>query len=290
MKNKSALFNLNKGYRSPLEGNAFGAKLKENMDNGMSKSEAATAAASALSNLNKGYGQQVKSPLETDGIIIKALRSIGTKEAADKVKQRRQASGNFTMAELVAKKASKSNTTNLGPIGTAKNEFGPMTEKQANYAANQAKPPTQIKSIGTSGVQNDGSGNEGFGIGSSTKTPKVKTKPIVKARKTVNAVKTTSAYAQKIKTTGPKVKSAEAKADLKIMPIVKDATSSRKSRRLKKTIGKAVEARNKGEKAIKNIKSSSSASDIAKNQAKALKQRRKYDRMKKRAGRIGKRM
>lgn len=120
MKNKSALFNLNKGYRSPLEGNAFGAKLKENMDNGMSKSEAATAAASALSNLNKGYGQQVKSPLETDGIIIKALRSIGTKEAADKVKQRRQASGNFTMAELAAKKASKSNTTNLGPIGTAK--------------------------------------------------------------------------------------------------------------------------------------------------------------------------
>lgn len=39
---------------------------------------------------------------------------------------------------------------------------------------------------------------------------------------------------KKIKTTGPKVKSAEAKADLKIMPIVKDATSSRKSRRLKK--------------------------------------------------------
>jgi len=74
------------------------------------------------------------------------------------------------------------------------------------------------------------------------------------------------------------------------MPIVKDATNSRKSRRLKKTIAKAGQARAKGEKAIKNIKSSSSASDIAKNQSKALKQRRKYDRMAKRAERIGKRM
>jgi|14_taG_2_1085336.scaffolds.fasta_scaffold06244_6 hypothetical protein len=242
-----------------------------------------------LYNLNKGY----RTPLSIeDGIIVKALRSIGSKEARDKAKQKRKASGNFTIAELAAKKASKSNTTNLGPIGTAKNEFGPMTEKQANYAANQAMPPTQIKSIGTSGVQNDGSGNEGFGIGSSTKTPKVKTKPVAKTRKKINALKsnTKSTGKQKLKTTGPKIKSAEAKADLTIMPIVKDATSSRKSRRLEKTIGKAVEARNKGEKAIKNIKSSSSASDIAKNQAKALKQRRKYDRMKKRAGRIGKRM
>ena len=242
---------------------------------------------SALFNLNKGY----KTPLEVDGLIIKALRSIGTKEVADKVQQRRKASGNFTMAELAAKKASKSNATNLGPIGTAKNEFGPMTEKQANYAANQLKPPTQIKSVGTSGVQNDGSGNEGFGIGSSTKTkPAVKTKPKVKARKKVKAAKTTSTYAQKIKTNGPKVKSAEAKADLTIMPIVKDATNSRKSRRLKKTIAKAGQARAKGKKAIKNIKSSSSASNIAKNQSKALKQRRKYDRMAKRAERIGKRM
>jgi hypothetical protein len=215
---------------------------------------------SALFNLNKGY----KTPLEVDGLIIKALRSIGTKEVADKVQQRRRASGNLTMAELAAKKTSTSNKANLGPIGSAKNDFGPMTEKQANYAANQLKPPTQIKSIGTSGVQNDGSGNEGFGIGSSAKT-----KPAVN---------------------GPKVKSAEAKADLKIMPIVKDATNSRKSRRLKKTIAKASQARAKGEKAIKNIKSSSSTSDIAKNQSKALKQRRKYDRMAKRAERIGKRM
>ena len=241
---------------------------------------------SALFNLNKGY----KTPLEVDGLIIKALRSIGTKEVADKVQQRRRASGNLTMAELAAKKTSTSNKANLGPVGSAKNDFGPMTEKQANYAANQLKPPTQIKSIGTSGVQNDGSGNEGFGIGSSAKTPKVKTKPVAKTRKKVKAVKTTSTYAQKIKTDGPKVKSAEAKADLKIMPIVKDATNSRKSRRLKKTIAKAGQARAKGEKAIKNIKSSSSASDIAKNQSKALKQRRKYDRMAKRAERIGKRM
>ena len=138
---------------------------------------------SALFNLNKGY----KTPLEVDGLIIKALRSIGTKEVADKVQQRRKASGNFTMAELAAKKASKSNATNLGPIGTAKNEFGPMTEKQANYAANQLKPPTQIKSVGTSGVQNDGSGNEGFGIGSSTKTkPAVKTKFMGSGQNNIN--------------------------------------------------------------------------------------------------------
>jgi len=104
---------------------------------------------SALFNLNKGY----KTPLEVDGLIIKALRSIGTKEVADKVQQRRRASGNLTMAELAAKKTSTSNKANLGPVGSAKNDFGPMTEKQANYASNQLKPPTQIKSIGTSGVQ-----------------------------------------------------------------------------------------------------------------------------------------
>ena len=71
MKEKSALFNLNKGYKSPLEGNAFGGKLKENMDKGMSKSDAAKQAAADLqdmpvdnraggstpaANMNKGYG------------------------------------------------------------------------------------------------------------------------------------------------------------------------------------------------------------------------------------------
>tara|TARA_R110000765_G_scaffold146506_2_gene248898 strand:+ start:1660 stop:2643 length:984 start_codon:yes stop_codon:yes gene_type:complete len=326
MKEKSALFNLNKGYKSPLEGNAFGGKLKENMDKGMSKSDAAKQAAadlqdmpvdnraggstpaanmnkgygqqvkSPMSNLNKGYGQQVTGPLNVDGIIVKGLRSlrnsissIGSDFEKSKVRKNRIASGeaNDTKLQGIPTKAPKFST---GGYNKATADT-----KLKTSLSNSTKPmpggSTQIPSVGTSGVQNDGSGNEGYGVGGSTKKPavKVKPKPIVKARKTVNAVKTTSASAQKIKTTGPKVKSAEAKADLKIMPIVKDATSSRKSRRIQKAIGKATEARAKGTKAIKNIKSSSSASDVAKNQAKALKQRRKYDRMKKRVERISKR-
>ncbi len=267
MKNKSALFNLNKGYKSPLEGNAFGAKLKENMDNGMSKSEAAAAAASALSNLNKGYGQQVKSPLETDGIIIKALRSIGSDYERFKTRKKRIESGSAIDPKLQGVPTKSPKFSTGGYDKTA------ADAKLKNDLAKSA----EIKDMP---LVKD----------ATAKRPgdTVKTKP----RKKVNALKSNfkSTDKQKLKTTGPKVKSAEAKADLTIMPIVKDATSSRKSRRLEKTIGKAVEARNKGEKAIKNIKSSSSASDIAKNQAKALKQRRKYDRMKKRAGRIGKRM
>ena len=312
MKEKSALFNLNKGYKSPLEGNAFGGKLKENMDKGMSKSNAAKQAAADLqdmpvdnraggstpaANMNKGYGQQVKSPLGIeDGIIIKGLRSlrnsissIGSDFEKSKVRKNRIASGEANDKKLqgVPTKAPKFST---GGYNKATADT-----KLKTSLSNSTKPmpggSTQIPSVGTSGVQNDGSGNEGYGVGGSTKKPvvKVKTKPIVKARKKVNAVKTISASAKKIKTTGPKVKSAEAKADLKIMPIVKDATSSRKSRRIQKAIGKATEARAKGTKAIKNIKSSSSASDVAKNQAKALKQRRKYDRMKKRVERISKR-
>tara|TARA_R110001592_G_scaffold43570_5_gene141115 strand:- start:21256 stop:22389 length:1134 start_codon:yes stop_codon:yes gene_type:complete len=356
MKEKSALFNLNKGYKSPLEGNAFGGKLKENMDKGMSKSDAAKQAAadlqdmpvdnraggstpaanmnkgygqqvtSPMSNLNKGYGQQVKSPLGIeDGIIIKGLRSIGSKSVSEKVQQKRKASGNFTMAELAAQKALKSNKTNLGPIGSAKNNFGPITEKQANYAANQLKPPTQIKSVGTSGVQNDGSGNEGYGVGGSTKKPvvKIKTEPIVKARKTVNALKTTSTSIQKIKTTGPSnrsddfaktaaatksfrsstnkptstvKKASKEKASEKIMSRKeiraakqKDKASgmSRKEVRLNKTKRKAAAAKAKTNKIAKSIDASKPKSaDTGTKQIAAKSQRNKAKRLENRAIKI----
>ena len=135
MKEKSALFNLNKGYKSPLEGNAFGGKLKENMDKGMSKSDAAKQAAADLqdmpvdnraggstpaANMNKGYGQQVKSPLGIeDGIIIKGLRglrdsisSIGSDFEKSKVRKKRIASGevNDTKLQGVPTKAPKFST------------------------------------------------------------------------------------------------------------------------------------------------------------------------------------
>lgn len=60
---------------NPLEGNAFGGKMAENMAKGMSKKEAAAQAARDLkdmpidnrasnpvSNLNKGYGSKMGKP------------------------------------------------------------------------------------------------------------------------------------------------------------------------------------------------------------------------------------
>ena len=142
--------------------------------------------------------------------------------------------------------------------------------------ANSTKPTlggsTQIPSVGTSGVQNDGSGNQGYGVGGSVKKPvKVKTKPRAKVKGINSTLKSADVVSNK--PTKKQTKKAAVKADLKDMPIIKDATSkrsSRKSRRIKKTVSKAVQAKKESIKAIKNIKSSSSASDVAKNQAKAL--------------------
>ena len=312
MKEKSALFNLNKGYKSPLEGNAFGGKLKENMDKGMSKSDAAKQAAADLqdmpvdnraggstpaANMNKGYGQQVKSPLGIeDGIIIKGLRSlrnsissIGSDFEKSKVRKKRIASGeaNNTKLQGVPTKAPKFST----------GEYNKATAdtKLKTSLANSTKPTlggsTQIPSVGTSGVQNDGSGNQGYGVGGSVKKPvKVKTKPRAKVKGINSTLKSADVVSNK--PTKKQTKKAAIKADLKDMPIVKDAISkrsARKSRRIKKTVNKAVQAKKESIKAIKNIKSSSSASDIAKNQAKALKKKKKYNRLEKRAIRVSNR-
>mgnify|MGYP003650416263 CR=1 FL=1 len=326
MKEKSALFNLNKGYKSPLEGNAFGGKLKENMDKGMSKSDAAKQAAadlqdmpvdnraggstpaanmnkgygqqvkSPMSNLNKGYGQQVTGPLNVDGIIVKGLRSlrnsissIGSDFEKSKVRKNRIASGeaNDTKLQGIPTKAPKFST---GGYNKATADT-----KLKTSLSNSTKPmpggSTQIPSVGTSGVQNDGSGNEGYGVGGSVKKPvKIKTKPRAKVKGINSTLKSADVVSNK--PTKKQTKKAAVKADLKDMPIVKDATSkrsSRKSRRIKKTVSKAVQAKKESIKAIKNIKSSSSASDVAKNQAKALRKKKKYNRLEKRAIRVSNR-
>mgnify|MGYP006096829471 FL=1 len=312
MKEKSALFNLNKGYKSPLEGNAFGGKLKENMDKGMSKSDAAKQAAADLqdmpvdnraggstpaANMNKGYGQQVKSPLGIeDGIIIKGLRSlrnsissIGSDFEKSKVRRNRIASGeaNDTKLQGVPTKASKFSTGEY-------NKATADTKLKTSLADSTKSMPgssTQIPSVGTSGVQNDGSGNQGYGVGGSVKKPvKIKTKPRAKVKGINSTLKSADVVSNK--PTKKQTKKAAVKADLKDMPIVKDATSkrsSRKSRRIKKTVNKAIQAKKESIKAIKNIKSSSSASDIAKNQAKALRKKKKYNRLEKRAIRVSNR-
>lgn len=64
----------NNKFGTPLEGNAFGGKMAENIAKGMSKKEAAAQAkrdlkdmpiddkGSALANLNKGYGSKIGKP------------------------------------------------------------------------------------------------------------------------------------------------------------------------------------------------------------------------------------
>lgn len=67
----------NNKFGTPLEGNAFGGKMAENLAKGMSKKEAAEQAAndlkdmpvdnrgSALPNLNKGYGSKMGKPINS---------------------------------------------------------------------------------------------------------------------------------------------------------------------------------------------------------------------------------
>ena len=301
MKEKSALFNLNKGYKSPLEGNAFGGKLKDNRAGGstpagnMNKGYGQQVK-SPMSNLNKGYGQQVTGPLNVDGIIVKGLRSlrnsissIGSDFEKSKVRKKRIASGevNDTKLQGVPTKAPKFSTGEY-------NKATADTKLKTSLVDSTKSMPgssTQIPSVGTSGVQNDGSGNEGYGVGGSVKKPvKVKTKPRAKVKGINSTLKSADVVSNK--PTKKQTKKAAVKADLKDMPIVKDATSkrsSRKSRRIKKTVSKAVQAKKESIKAIKNIKSSSSASDVAKNQAKALRKKKKYNRLEKRAIRVSNR-
>ena len=313
MKEKSALFNLNKGYKSPLEGNAFGGKLKENMDKGMSKSDAAKQAAADLqdmpvdnraggstpaANMNKGYGQQVKSPLGIeDGIIIKGLRSlrnsissIGSDFEKSKVRKNRIASGeaNDTKLQGVPTKAPKFSTGEY-------NKATADTKLKTSLVDSTKSMPgssTQIPSVGTSGVQNNGSGNQGYGIGGSTKKPvvKVKTKPIVKAIKTVNAVKTTSASTTKSNSNRSDdfARTAAATRGFRAAK-QKDKASgmSRKEVRLNKTKRKAAAAKAKTNKIAKSIDASKPKSaDTGTKQIAAKSQRNKAKRLENRAIKI----
>ena len=308
----------------------------------MSKSNAAKQAAADLqdmpvdnraggstpaANMNKGYGQQVKSPLGIeDGIIIKGLRSlrnsissIGSDFEKSKVRKNRIASGEANDKKLqgVPTKAPKFST---GGYNKATADT-----KLKTSLANSTKPvpggSTQIPSVGTSGVQNNGSGNQGYGIGGSTKKPvvKVKTKPIVKAIKTVNAVKTTSASTTKSnsnrsddfartaaatrgfrsstnKPTSTVKKASKEKASEKIMSRKeiraakqKDKASgmSRKEVRLNKTKRKAAAAKAKTNKIAKSIDASKPKSaDTGTKQIAAKSQRNKAKRLENRAIKI----
>lgn len=326
MKEKSVLFNLNKGYKSPLEGNAFGGKLKENMDKGMSKEAAAKQAAADLSdmpidnragsstpaaNMNKGYGQQVKTPL---GIITDKpgrFGRTGAEKAALKKKNDLNVMPIVNRATTIVK-----TDPNLWRQGAPREADG-ITIKNANSTKTLpgSSNNTQIRSIGTSGEQNTGDGYEGFGVGGSTKKPvvKVKTKPVVKKVNeiTSSTVKTNTNRSNDFARTMAAVKSFRSSTNKPASTVKKPSTEkvpekimsrkeiraakqkdkasgmSRKEVRLNKTKRKAAAAKAKTNKIAKSIDASKpKSSKTGAKQIAAKSQRNKAKRLENRAIKI----
>jgi len=209
---------------------------------------------SPMFNLNKGYN----TPLNVeDGLIVKAFRSLGSDYSKFKVQQQRIKSGSAKDPKLEG-------------VPTKTPEFS-----MGNY--DKAAADAQLKK-----------GLAETKMGTDVSTPTA-SKAIEKPATPKPRVKVS---AQQVKSSGTKdLKVSEAKVDSKIKPIAKEVVSSRKSRRLEKTVGKAVEAKAKANKAIEGVKSAvgKDSAAVAKNQAKALQQKRKYDRLEKRAVRISNR-
>ena len=206
---------------------------------------------SPMFNLNKGYN----TPLNVeDGLIVKAFRSLGSDYSKFKVQQQRIKSGSAKDPKLEG-------------VPTKTPEFSMGNYDKAAADAQLKKGLTETK------------------MSTDVSTPTAIEKPAApKPRAKVSA--------QQVKSSGAKdLKVSEAKVDSKIKPIAEEVVSSRKSRRLEKTVGKAVEAKAKANKAIEGVKSAvgKDPAAVAKNQAKALQQKRKYDRLEERAVRISNR-